>query len=380
MHYADVYVQKREIGDISYLNKPIVITMPVYETFALNGNINKKIKKEQVGSIFVIIDWETNEVADWIFFEGNHGFGNWRSVECGGDPDYYVMVAEGSSLAGVLDKKNSELKVYPTGSRLSLMNYSTEKNYILLENYSYNSNYNKMCYAYFPFNVLTGEMKDKPIIIPSEYDSPIINPIADGDGNFWFLNLISRDNSKSYEIIKINVTDCSYSSLNNHIEMNFLEQENYYFYDLIYEHNNYLYINKYKLGAHSYSKSNALYKINSSTSEIIYEIKYPAEIEGLDCALYTMCIIENEEYVIFPYRKNGIRSLRIYKINELTGSMEFIKDIENFDMTETIWSREKRIYFMNSRNNSNVYYTYYDVENNIQGEVFNISLKNISSK
>lgn len=48
-------------------------------------------------------------------------------------------------------------------------------------------------------------------------------------------------------------------------------------------------------------------------------------------------------------------------------------------MTETVWVRDSRIYFMNSRNTSDVKYTYYDTADGKIGSVIEVSVDKIIS-
>lgn len=48
-----------------------------------------------------------------------------------------------------------------------------------------------------------------------------------------------------------------------------------------------------------------------------------------------------------------------------------------FDMTENVYVRGTKIYFMNSRNTSDIFYTYYDVANGEKGKVVEVSVESI---
>ena len=80
---------KTEMKPFEHINDPIVITMPVYETMALFGNPGMGTYQKRAGDMFVVYDWEKNEIHDWLFFEGEHGWSNFRAVEMGTPVKYY---------------------------------------------------------------------------------------------------------------------------------------------------------------------------------------------------------------------------------------------------------------------------------------------------
>ena len=57
-----------------------------------------------------------------------------------------------------------------------------------------------------------------------------------------------------------------------------------------------------------------------------------------------------------------------YKIDFEKKELNYINYHPNFDMTETVYSRGSRIYFLNSRNIQHFICTYYDTETGEWGE------------
>jgi hypothetical protein len=69
--------------------------------------------------------------------------------------------------------------------------------------------------------------------------------------------------------------------------------------------------------------------------------------------------VNNELYVIALV--SGSDLIKLYKINEEDNFVQSFGAILDFDMTENIYVRGNRIYFMNSRNISDITFVWYDV-------------------
>ena len=66
---------KTNMKPFEQINDPIVITMPVYEKMALFGNESMGTYQKRAGDMFVVYDWENNEIHDWCLFESHE----WRA-------------------------------------------------------------------------------------------------------------------------------------------------------------------------------------------------------------------------------------------------------------------------------------------------------------
>ena len=70
-------------------------------------------------------------------------------------------------------------------------------------------------------------------------------------------------------------------------------------------------------------------------------------------------------------------AIELYKFDFEKKELIYINYHPNFDMTETVYSRGSRIYFLNSRNIQNFICTYYDTETGKWGEEFSITQEEI---
>ena len=91
--------------------------------------------------------------------------------------------------------------------------------------------------------------------------------------------------------------------------------------------------------------------------------------------------IENRLYGIFKAdlisdEYDWAESTEIYELDIENKKINYVADCD-FDMTETVYSRGSRIYFLNSRNIQNFICTYYDTETGKWGEEFSITQEEI---
>jgi gamma-glutamylcyclotransferase (GGCT)/AIG2-like uncharacterized protein YtfP len=82
-------------------------------------------------------------------------------------------------------------------------------------------------------------------------------------------------------------------------------------------------------------------------------------------------------YGVFPGTIDGKRKVRFAEIDIDEKAIKSLDVVMDFDLTETIYPRGNRLYLMNSRNISNVFYTYYDFETGEIGEIINIKYEDI---
>ena len=161
---------KTNMKPFEQINDPIVITMPVYEKMALFGNESMGTYQKRAGDMFVVYDWENNEIHDWCFFEGNHGWSNFRAVEMGTPVKYY----DAGETIGCLSS-DGKLTTYENpvmGIFTNLNNNQKVKSrYGILNTDGKNIN-GKYAYRINIFDSETGIVNDEQIIISSEYNKP----------------------------------------------------------------------------------------------------------------------------------------------------------------------------------------------------------------
>lgn len=82
-------------------------------------------------------------------------------------------------------------------------------------------------------------------------------------------------------------------------------------------------------------------------------------------------------YGIFLGEEEQKQIVRFAEIDIEGKEIKSLDVVMDFDLTETIYPRGNRLYLMNSRNISNVFYTYYDFETGEIGEIINIKYEDI---
>ncbi len=102
---------------------------------------------------------------------------------------------------------------------------------------------------------------------------------------------------------------------------------------------------------------------------------------NVDRSFFISIHIENRLYGIFKAdlisdEYDWAESTEIYELDIENKKINYVADCD-FDMTETVYSRGNRIYFLNSRNLQNFICTYYDTETGKWGEEFSITQEEI---
>ena len=352
---------KTSMESFEKINDPIVITMPVYETMALFGNENMGTYPKRVGDMFVVYDWENNKIHDWCFFKGKHGWSNFRAMEMGNPVKYY----DSGETIGCLsaDGKLTTYKNTVTGTFTNLNNnQKTKSRYGLLEYPGYSMKNGRSQYRINIFDSETGIINKNYIDIDKE-DTYIFFPFADNDGNYWIFNTFK--NGKSF----LNKIDCE----NNKAEQYPLFKNDE---DAIYAVSD-VFKNFIIVGDSepSINPKIFVYDINEKT---VMHFAFSEKAEN-KLSYYISVHTDDELYGIFQeyYSENTLSDKRkIYKFDIDKKEITYVTTFD-FDMTETVYSRGNRIYFLNSRSLSKFICTYYDTASGQWGETFEISQEEI---
>ena len=148
--------------------------------------------------MFVVYDWENNEIHDWCFFESNHGWSNFRAVEMGIPVKYY----DAGETIGCLSS-DGKLTTYENpvmGTFTNLNNNQKVKSRYGILNTDGKPVNGKYAYRINIFDSETGIINNEQIMILSEY-SYLHFPNADKNGDYW---ITSVKNNSNY----LNKIDC----------------------------------------------------------------------------------------------------------------------------------------------------------------------------
>lgn len=368
----DAIKQKTTYKTFSQLNEPILIAMPQYENYYLFGNKNNNCKTEYAGDIIAIIDLETNEVYDWVFYPGRHGWSAWRLTETkNADGINYLYASVGTRSVAVISPNNTSLQIASTGIDDNFGLYKCYGNRVpqcYINNYFDGSGLNyKVCI----FDVNQMEILENSYEFPFDSPPSITDMRCSPNENLWFFTVKNH-------IFHLNMIDMntgikkdsvySFDSINERSK-NYPEENGMDNFVVDYATDNYVLIGCYPLGVGCYGNYVYVYDINENN---IKEIKIE---NGLyKQFIYDIQLVNDCFYAIVPndLAENIPCEVNIYKLDIENCTSTKVTSIP-FDMTDCTYVRGNRIYFMNSRSLSNPKYTYYDTETNETGPLFELS-------
>lgn len=358
---------KTSMKPFEQINDPIVITMPVYEKMALFGNENMGTYNKRAGDMFVVYDWENNRIHDWCFFEGEHGWSNFRAVEMGMPVKYYDAGETIGCLSSDGKLTTYENPVKGTFANLN-NNQKLKSRYGILNTEGYSNG--KKEYRINIFDSETGIVNVEQIKLDCDY-SYLFYPFADEEGNYWICNI---NDDKNW----LNKIDGE----NNTIEKYFLENSKeesikYYVQETF---KNYIVLEEA-----DYSKK----KNNCIDNIFLFDVRNKQKMQinlnsntNYSISYFISVSVNDDLYAIFLADRDcdetqWREAIELYKIDFEKKELNYINYHPNFDMTETVYSRGSRIYFLNSRNIQHFICTYYDTETGEWGEEFSITQEEI---
>lgn len=120
------FVNKTTMKTFEHLNEPFIISKTITE-YSHNIFNKDKTKRNYLGGINIVIDWETDTVYDWVYskYSGVYPV----PVAMGQDyKKYYNYI--GNSKFSIIDPQSSELRIIKTSEKCDYFyNYSTPGNY-----------------------------------------------------------------------------------------------------------------------------------------------------------------------------------------------------------------------------------------------------------
>ena len=355
--------QKTTIQTFDHLKEPIVIALPVYDYLYLFGNKNGSFRMERLGDIIAVIDIESDTVYDWVFFPGNHGWSIWRLVEAGKNPTKYLMSSAGTGTVASINPRETALTLTYTGIYDNFWLYKTIGTKIpqcYVSDYSTGSPWG---YHTQLFDSRTNTLSQKDLCIYTSDISSIEFMRSDADGNIW----ISYDNGgKTY----IQQFDAESETVRPALGT-FDTHDDHDIYHIVCASEKYIFVSAQLMGDIRETTLYVMDRASGQPTEIPYfradwDTRYVCdvlEVNDAFYAVYTTCFSD----------ESGAYMCRIDADTLAVKNECFIP----FDLTDNVYVRGDRMYFMRSRNPSDITYTYYDTVTKTQGPVIRVSAEQI---
>lgn len=339
------------------LNDPIVVNMPVYETLYLWGNENNKFKQNRIGDMFIIYDWESDEVYDWVFYGNETVYCPPNVLEVGSNPKYYINSLDATGTVAKLEADNTKVILYKTDRQRTFFNNSTPGKYCLRDHAGYSDELDKVLFCLNIFDCEKGEYTAADIQIPTDAYGYINTPVSDEDGDFYFSSLLD---GYAY-LCKINCETETYQFNKSIISCYKNEEEKYgYSVDVYYVKNeDNLFLFKGQLGREPFS-GNKLYLSNILGTELKeFDIKFDPYKW-----LFRIVCSNSNYYAIVEDRSDEQHLVYVYKldINNMTGEIINENNPITINFNQELFVRGTRIYFLNYLNRHKIQYSYFDVE------------------
>lgn len=363
---------KQTIKTFDHLKEPIVITMPVYKRKNLFGNKNLSEQLKMLGHIFVVIDIETDSVYDWIYFPCEY-YTNWRCSEIGTNPTIYCSAGAYGGPIGCLNPTKTTLDIYEdVDFDMGIMNEIATGREIILPKFYYSEEEEHVVLEMNIFDIGTQTFKKPENVLLTNGIGYMSAPYPDNEGKFWFLHTTYEDiNQLRYLDIEEVVISDVLAEFPYHIG------EKKYVNNVDYVDNKYIYVLHSQLGTEVAKEENVYIFDKYDLSAESMCLSVPDELDMKGYYLYKISNINGKVYGIFPGEEGQKQTVRFAEINIDEKAIKSLDVVMDFDLTETIYPRGNRLYLMNSRNISNVFYTYYDFETGEIGEIINIKYEDI---
>jgi hypothetical protein len=339
------------------LNDPIVVNMPVYETLYLWGNENNKFKQNRIGDMFVIYDWESDEIYDWVFYGKESFYCLPHIIQVGSNPKYYINSLDSSGTIAKLEADKTSVTLYQTDRRGTFFNYSTPGKYCLRDYARHSDELNKVLFCLNIFDCEKGEYTAADIQIPTDAYGYILTINSSKSGDFYFGNILDGKG----QVCKVNCEAGSVEIKEPGINC-YKENSTSYKYniDVIYiKDDDFLFLNKSPLGSAPYIGNKLyLYSFAENTKK-----EFSLSTSGYE--LFSRIVQVNDNYYLITTDHSSEEcSISIYKLNLENMSGEKISQDNSIfiSLTQEPLVRGNRIYIFNYWNSHKIQYLYFDVE------------------
>ncbi|MBQ8777498.1 MAG: hypothetical protein IJZ71_08455 [Treponema sp.] len=370
-------LEKQEYKSFNHLNKPFVLKLNTYLDFLAEKD-NGRVYERRRGAYYVIYDWETESVFDFVYVpsdnsnlnyslpqrktnDGSCVYINWFYDYTTSENKYYFMNSSGNKIERLnrgihLDEDFSDYG----GDEI---NSSDDESNVLALIYK---DEDKIKFTYIDVN--TKDVFKEKIIKKDGYFSDCW---IDATGTIWFVEIQTKEENKEYAYFGY------YNYKNDELKKNCFEfggtWENNYSYSITYSDEQFLIIEKKEYGKD--------YKILNKYSYLIMNKKNNEDY------LYDEIYFENKsiekvyeyknEYYLFS-ETDDYSNREIYKLNQEKNGVEFLH--ENTENLYRMNFREEKVFFINV-NEEDTRIAYYDVLNNefkeMEGFVLDDVLKSV---
>lgn len=341
----------------------IVMSMPIEGKKYLFGNKNNSYKTEKLGDVFVIINYETNEIFDWVFYGDGNQSSWYKPVKVGKTLPKYYNPLNGKSQIACLDPQKNEVD-FINVSRVGLFyNEDTPGDYCVIDSLRMNNEYNKRELCFNVFDSTTGVVSEN--LITQITDSSIFSLVPDSNGDLYFSYLLD---GFSY-IAKINCKNESISNFGNiKIDCSKVREDCKSFYCVVeYIDETYLFLKKSEYGTGPYF-DDEYYLINLQEEKI--EKKLNLQLEGIgNDYLQGIVKIKDKYYGIVYSENNGIKSNEIYEIDIINNTSQRISPKNSLwvQFGTSLWVSGTKIYFLDCWNPLKLKYNFFDVSTKCSG-------------
>jgi hypothetical protein len=331
---------KTTIKNFEHLNDPLVIIADVMweKTFlglpCLDGVSYNR------GNVFVVIDWETNTIFDWVYYPSNPGSVMKRAIELGTSPKKYYSSSYGG-VVGCISPDSNKVTIYDTSDVFSYIEPCFLKGETAIL-WDYREKY-PMTACYF-FDAKQGKLLEDKFLIDADVN--IDHPLENENGDLW----ICFEDNTSYNthVGKIDVTNKNYNE--------FLEFKGYGTDTILAEKNGKLYMSA--SGSDRNYDSLFIYDVVSGGLLLKKDIYVG---DKANYGHFTCCFIYKSNMYAVHFGESietGHFAVWVYEINLDTLEVERVSDRIDIWATENKWLRDSRIYFMYGNDS----YTYFDLD------------------
>ena len=342
-------LEKQEYKSFNHLNKPFVLKLNTYLDFLAEKD-NGRVYKRRRGAYYVIYDWETESVFDFVYVPSDNSNLNYSLPQRKTNDGSYVYVN---------------------------WFYDYESNVLALIYLIYKDE-DKIKFTYIDVN--TKDVFKEKII---KKDGYLSDCWIDATGSIWFVEIQTKEENKEYAYFGY------YNYKTDELKKNCFEfeqntgkyikdefggtWENNFSYSITYSDEQFLIIEKKEYG-----------KDNKTLNKYSYLIMNKQNNEDY---LYDEIFFENKsiekvyeyknEYYLFS-ETDDYSNREIYKLNQEKNGVEFLH--ENNENLYRMHFREEKVFFINV-NEDDTRITYYDVLNNefkeMKGFVLDDVLKSV---
>ena len=355
--FAELLQNKTTISDFSQLNDPFVLQLPAGEIYKHKFNSHKD-SISKTGKVFVVYDWEKNEVFDWVYCEGEFGIGYTSLTKI--QDNYYYSYVYCTELC-YINSKGGKIQKIEVPQNWDFINFSSSEQYNILKFPGFDGMYFSF------FNDDTKELSEWKYQegTVSTYRVP-----SDEDGNFY---LMCKKNDANWNLLKLGCKTETIESLynfnNSEVYCDVLyADENFCIYDTTIQQQKYL---KPELFFYDFAEGKS------------YQIKPAENYADSILADYFYSIVKVGERYFAITRATGESDVQeLIQIFEIDMDTLTYNRATNkkciFRYAEDIKVRGNRIYFSNTLDNfMNIKYIYYDVDEDKFSSEVNVSFVEI---